>query len=75
MGRGEGVKFAALYGEGGRIMGEKKVLNEALDLLDGICAKVALDRQTHVNVQRASQLLRAEINEMGGEEGSDDGKE
>jgi len=41
---------------------DKKMLGEALDLLDGICAKVALNRETHVQVQMASQMIRAEIN-------------
>ena len=55
----------------------KKMLNEALDLLDGICAKVALNRETHVQVQMASQLIRAEINKKveGKKEGKKDGNE
>ena len=53
---------------------DKKVLNEALDLLDGICAKVALNRETHVQVQVASQVIRGELNKKEGmkENGEDE---
>ena len=38
------------------------VANEALDLLDGVCARVACDRQNHYNIQMAVQVIRAELN-------------
>lgn len=41
---------------------DKKILNEALDLLDGICGKVALNRETHMQVQMSTQVIRAELN-------------
>ena len=46
---------------------DKKMLGEALDLLDGICSKVALNRETHVRVQIASQVIRGELNKEEGE--------
>lgn len=41
---------------------DKQVVNEALDLLDGICSKVGLDRQNHYNVQQAVRVIKEEIN-------------
>lgn len=41
---------------------EKKMLNEALDLLYGLCRKVALNADTHDNISMAANVLRAEIN-------------
>lgn len=41
---------------------DKKILNEALDLLFGICRKVALNGDTHDNVSMAAQIIRAELN-------------
>ena len=58
-------------------VGEKKMLNEALDLLYGICRKVALNADTHDNVTMAANLLRAEVNKKEEEKkkGEKDGNE
>ena len=43
-------------------MADKKMVNEALDLLYGLCRKVALDGPTHDNISMAAQVIRADIN-------------
>jgi len=51
----------------------KKMLNDALDLLDNICMKVQADRIAHARIQASVGLLRAEINKKG-EEVKEDGE-
>ena len=43
---------------------DKEMLGEALDLLYGICRKIALNGDTHDNITRASQVIRAEIDKV-----------
>ena len=55
----------------------KKMLNEALDMLDSICMKVQADRVAHARIQASVGVLRAEINkkeEDKKEEVKEDGK-
>lgn len=44
-----------------------KVLNEALDFLDGVCAQVKVNREMHFQVQSAVKVLRDKVNRKEGE--------
>ena len=41
---------------------DKKQLNEALDLLYGLCRKAQLSGELHDKITMSAQLLRGEIN-------------